>query len=307
MLSEAYLKLYTNGKAVVFTEDQDDIYFWSNIFIKKSKGYKIFPIIKYASSNGKAALLKIIPRLNNHLFIAVDSDFDYICFQNSKILGNKFIFHTYTYSKESYEYDEKNVLNCISKIFYQNTIDSNYPNFIIEYSKNCFKVLCCITFLISNNIKFKRSDFEKFIKFSSGDKFYKNGFNNLSVNKGIEFNNFISNQFNMIDFNSPEYLSHIVYLNSLGIFESNAYKFINGHILENTINKFLKEYKQFVQNSEIQYTKGIYPIGQPRNQEINKIVKHFHESCSISTFIKRFELDWNCRFMNNICKDLSKV
>ena len=37
MLSEAYLRVYTNGKAIIFTEDQDDIFFWKNIF--KNKGF----------------------------------------------------------------------------------------------------------------------------------------------------------------------------------------------------------------------------------------------------------------------------
>ena len=307
MLSEAYLKVYTAGKAIIFTEDQDDIYFWTKIFDSKSKGYKIFPIVKYANANGKVELLKLIPKLNNHLFIAVDSDFDYICREKSKILNNNFIFHTYLYSKESYEYDEKNILNIINKIFYQNAINHNYSDFILEYSKNCFSVLCCITFMINSNIKFNRKKFENFIKFSSGEKFYTDGFNNLAVKKTADLNKFLTTFSTIIDFESNEYLSHVLYLKSLGINELNAYKFINGHILEKTINKFLKEYKSYVQNYEIKYSETIYPVGQPRTQEINKIIKHFSENCSISTFVKRFDLDWSCMFMQNIYNDLTRI
>ena len=79
MLSEAYLRVYTKGKAIIFTEDQDDIFFWKNIFENKDIGYKVLPIVSLGTANGKPELLKIIENLHKHLFIALDSDFNYVC------------------------------------------------------------------------------------------------------------------------------------------------------------------------------------------------------------------------------------
>ena len=314
MLSEAYLRVYTKGKAIVFTEDQDDIFFWKNIFKNKGDGYKIFPSVSLGTANGKPELLKIIGNLHKHLFIALDSDLNYVCRNYQQDLHNKFInipfvFQTYTYSKESYEYDIVNINKYLSYIYYSKDIDSNFNAFISDFSTICFKVVLYITFMLEKGIAFNRNDFEKFLKFSGTDFFYVNDiFKNLANDNLINLNQMINNNYSgIVDINSIDYKNHLNYIESIGINNSTAYKFINGHILESSLSKFLNEYKSLVQKKELEHVASIYPEGQPKVQEINKIIKHFRENCSISTLIKRSEINSNCPFVQRIISDLSSV
>ena len=314
MLSEAYLRVYTKGKAIVFTEDQDDIFFWKNIFKNKGDGYKIFPSVSLGTANGKPELLKIIEHLHKHLFIALDSDFNYVCKIYQQDLHNKFldipfVFQTYTYSKESYEYDIVNIKRYLSYIYYSKDIDSNFNAFINDFSTICFKVVLYITFMLEKGIAFNRNDFEKFLKFSGTDFFYVNDISkNLANDNLINLNQMINNNYSgIVDINSIDYKNHLNYIESIGINNSTAYKFINGHILESSLSKFLNEYKSLVQKKELEHVASIYPEGQPKVQEINKIIKHFRENCSISTLIKRSEINSNCPFVQRIISDLSSV
>ena len=116
-----------------------------------------------------------------------------------------------------------------------------------------------------------------------------------------------NNYSGIVDINSIDYKNHLNYIESIGINNSTAYKFINGHILESSLSKFLNEYKSLVQKKELEHVASIYPEGQPKVQEINKIIKHFRENCSISTLIKRSEINSNCPFVQRIISDLSSV
>ena len=314
MLSEAYLRVYTKGKAVIFTEDQDDIFFWKNIFENKDIGYKVLPIVSLGNANGKPELLKIIEHLHKHLFIALDSDFNYVCKTYQEDLHNKFIntpfiFQTYTYSKESYEYDIDNIHKYLSYIYYSKDIDSGFDVFINDFFSICFKVVVYITFMLENGVVFNRSDFEKFLKFSKKDFFYVNDvFINLANDNLIKLNKMIDDNYSeIVNVNSVEYKNHLTYIESIGINRSTAYKFINGHLLESSLCKFLNEYKKLVKKKEIEHVASIYPEGQPRIQEINKVNKHFDENCSISTLTKRSEINSNCEFFQRIISDLSSV
>ena len=314
MLSEAYLRVYTKGKAIVFTEDQDDIFFWKNIFKNKGDGYKIFPSVSLGTANGKPELLKIIEHLHKHLFIALDSDFNYVCKIYQQDLHNKFldipfVFQTYTYSKESYEYDIVNIKKYLSYIYYSKDIDSGFDVFISDFFSICFKVVVYITFMLEKGVSFNRDDFEQFLKFSGTDFFYVNGnFVNLANDNLIKLNKMIDDNYSeIVNVNSVEYKNHLTYIESIGINRSTAYKFINGHLLESSLCKFLNEYKKLVKKKEIEHVASIYPEGQPRIQEINKVNKHFDENCSISTLTKRSEINSNCEFFQRIISDLSSV
>lgn len=314
MLSEAYLRVYTKGKAIIFTEDQDDIFFWKNIFKNKGEGYKIFPAVTLGSANGKSELLKIIGNLHKHLFIALDSDFNYVCknYQQDlhhKFLNIPFVFQTYTYSKESYEYDIINIKKYLSYIYYSKDIDSSFDIFINDFFNICFKVVIYITFMLEKGIAFNREDFEGFLKFSGTDFFYVNDdFKNLANDNLINLDKMINDNYSgIVNVNSIEYKNHLTYIDSIGINKSTAYKFINGHILESSLCKFLNEYKNLVQKKELEYVKSIYQEGQPKKQEINKVIKHFKENCSMSTLIKRSEINSSCPFIQRIISDLSSV
>lgn len=314
MLSEAYLKVYTKNKAIIFTEDQDDIFFWKNIFKIKGEGYKIFPVVSAGRANGKPELLKLIGSLHKHLFIALDSDLNYICksYQedlHNNFLSNNFIFQTYTYSKESYEYDVFNINQYLSCIFYTQDIKSFFDVFIKDFFDICFKVVIYISYMLDSGITFNRSEIEDCLKFKDTDFFFVNDtFKNLASINLMKLDDLFENKYSeIIDINSEEYLKHIAYLDSIGVSNSTAYKFINGHILENAICKFLEDYKNLVKKKELEYVKSIYDEGQPRVQEIQKVINHFENNCSISTLIKRSEINSNCSFAQRIVSDLSFV
>jgi hypothetical protein len=314
MLSEAYLKVYTKNKAIIFTEDQDDIFFWKNIFKNKGEGYKIFPIVSAGRANGKPELLKLIENLHKHLFIAVDSDLNYICkfYQedlHNKFLDNTFVFQTYTYSKESYEYDILKIQQYLSCIYYTQDVKSFFDVFIKDFLDICFKVVIYISYMLDSGITFNRSELEDFLKFKDTDLFFANDiFQNLARINLLKLDTIFDSKYSeIIDVSSEEYIKHIAYLDSIGVNNSSAYKFINGHILEKALCKFLDDYKALVKKKELEYAKSIYNEGKPRVQEIQKVIKHFDESCSISTLIKRSEINTDCAFVQRIVSDLSYV
>jgi hypothetical protein len=311
MLSEAYLNVYTKGKALIYVEDQSDVSFWKSLFDKCSLGYKIFSVSKApeALANGKNELIKLIPNLHSRLYIAIDSDLDFIC-KNRKplihqnIINNPHVLHTYVYNRENHEYSVFHTNECINKIFYTLIIENNFNSFITVYSEIAFKILCFTTFLIDNGIRFRAKNFNKYLVFKSNDFFYNSlAFENLAIKNLEELNNFILNNFIEV-YESNELISHANYLNELGINIENAYQYINGHLLEKTILKFLKEYKCFLKHHEISEAESIYPEGKPRNQELNKITNHFDEKCSIPTLINSQGINWNCHIVNQIYADI---
>lgn len=314
MFSENYINAYTKGKAIIYVEDQNDISFWKSFFDNFSLGYKVFQISKApgALANGKKELIKIIPNLHSRLYIAIDSDFDFICKNRNpliheNIINNSYVLHTYLYNKESHEYSLSHINKCIEKIFYTLDIESNFHTFIESYSKLCFILLSYITFFLEKKIPFKISEFKKFLTFKSNDFFYiSDTFVNLANNKILELNSYIKEKFNEIE-TSNEFINHIKYLNNIGIDLNNSYQYINGHLLERTILKFLKEYKSFVKSKEIQEANISYPEGKPRSQEIDKINNFFEEKCSILTLINSQGINWDCTTIQKILFDVSQL
>lgn len=312
MLSEAYLNVYTKGKALIYVEDQSDVSFWKCLFDKYSLGYKIFSVSKApeALANGKNELIKLIPNLHNRLYIAIDSDLDFLCKNrrpliHQNIVNNPHVLHTYVYNRENHEYSVFHINECINKIFYTIIVENNFNSFISVYSEISFKILCFTTFFIENKISFNEKDFNKYLVFKSSEFFYKSlEFENLAIKKLEELNNFILNNFSELSI-SNNFISHTNYLNALGVNIENAYQYINGHLLEKTILKFLKEYKSFLKCHEISEAENIYPAGKPRNQELNKINNHFDEKCSIPTLINSRGVNWNCHIINQIYADIT--
>lgn len=119
-------------------------------------------------------------------------------------------------------------------------------------------------------------------------------------------NSYIKEKFNEIE-TSNEFINHIKYLNNIGIDLNNSYQYINGHLLERTILKFLKEYKSFVKSKEIQEANISYPEGKPRSQEIDKINNFFEEKCSILTLINSQGINWDCTTIQKILFDVSQL
>ena len=98
-----------NNKIIVYVEAFPDISFWTVAFQKAGiSNVNVVEIGRDYSANGKNIIVSRIRsgdiQLGRKLFVALDSDHDYLLDKNNDIYSNEFCLQTYIYSIENYQY-----------------------------------------------------------------------------------------------------------------------------------------------------------------------------------------------------------
>lgn len=256
-LSEEYLQPYclmSNYKGLVFVEGLRDISFWDGILNEKDRdiNYNIMNVTDNGTK-GKTVLKKFMPQANRFAIFAMDSDFDYMCPDNSDdaiaINNNKYVLQTFVYSKESVCLHHSIIDLCLSDIRVTERIDFKIENYLITFSNYIFPLL--MAFLYLKNSK-KHPD----------DKL----FHSVITPKNPEFNaqyNLINDPFSEMKTSISEHLTLLrsmvtndnelekftAALEEKGLNKNNCYQYINGHHLEDVIvnpliNSLIKKLKE---------------------------------------------------------------
>ncbi|WP_425919453.1 hypothetical protein [Acinetobacter sp. TSRC1-2] len=299
--SPFFLKAYGfNSKGVCFVEDESDIPFWDFLLSKhlpKKFDIKAASSTKNPHARGKKVLLDKIPSLSNDHIIAIDSDFDYLFkTKNNLLLDNKYILHTFFYSRESllYRYERLDLIsNCIKY-----NIDHKFKpsDFLIVFSSKCYDAIINISYLVETEI-INYSDLN--IKINQA----------ININKKkshIKFDNFsiVNSIFDIIDSNIKNSLLDYEHLllpekieefklekEKLGLYKNNAYQYINGHILEEYIDSIFKYFiDHLVKNESLRIVSESQAVIEKNRrkhikQQTAKMENHLKDRCNYLTLI----------------------
>lgn len=228
----ASAKLY-HVNAVVHVEDADDIWFWQQLLSKYSPGrYKFLRATtneKGHVTSGCTQCLKYKDFLSQKFFICIDSDLRYLSCEDLR--AEKGILQTYTYSWENHcTFAAK-----LQKDFNERTggkIPFDFCLFLEKYSHIVYRPFLLMLFQERvNHTGFRRGDFHRCIalQYQKGDE---NG-NGATFLKRMEENltkaDDIAGQCGF-DFNAERERYA-----ALGLHETNAYLYVRGHDLYNSL------------------------------------------------------------------------
>jgi|GEM_PF-3897476 len=303
-----YISAYDfDGKGIIFIEDENDERFWTEVIEDLAKNRYTFKIATKKSLGkgsdevkirGKGALTKLYDTLNKTVMVAVDSDFDYICPENSecakKLSENKFIIHTFSYSTESVIFCEKSINLISSKIRYNLKISFDINDEIKKISNIIFESFSMFAYLNNKGLSIESSkQYHEIFRFSTSKEMFLDKNYNLCpciINElTINSNNKKEKYLKYIEDNGllDEYTAYLEYLNNLGLQKDNVYRFIRGHDLEEKIVIPLLEcLKHKILNDEISHIdQQTHSNEQIKEETKRKVINIFEEKMNLATMI----------------------
>ncbi len=241
---DAYFKDVAKGLAasttlykvdsVVHVEDKDDIWFWEQLLSKYRGGrYKFKPATRNEKGNrttGCTQCLKYKDFLSQKFFICIDSDLRYLF--NEDISASDGILQTYSYSWENH-CAFANKLQQSYKSYAQKGKDFDFVLFLQRYSAIVHKPFLLMLYQEKNRlVDFGRDTFRQCIslqyrkedELENGERFLKR----LSSSLLEKTQSIIENCGFDFDNESANYAT-------LGVKEGNAYLYVRGHCLYNSL------------------------------------------------------------------------
>lgn len=288
----SYLRAYTNSDGVVYVENESDVLFWTELFscALPQKKYKITPSTKSNDpTRGKRAIEALYPNLNPSALAAVDSDFDYLTpnrnEQSRQLIENKYVIHTFSFSRESILCSDIILNNSLSKtIFYFE------PAFCFKETLNHLSKLayrCLPLFLYGlNNCVTNLPENELHDKISAAFSPYLESMNPADIKQSI-IDDFLVDLSKKIN-KQQEYNTYITYLESCHLTEENAYRFISGHYLMNKVAETL--FKNEIRKLKVKECARIKAEATGKTtlikERMEQMHNHFSTRCSFHSLIE---------------------
>ena len=233
-------------KTYLYVEGMDDIDFWEKLLqddkidISSTSREE-----KQKSHKGKNTLRELAKKSNENLIIAIDSDFDFLCPNNSQSAMEfnncKYVIQTYFYSKESISL-QPNVIDLIlgkTKLNNEKII-SDFKSYIETYSEIIHK--CFIKFLFLRNERIKPLNSKKFHSaltpknpiFDTSFKIKNDPFSQVKIN-ALKIEKDLDNEIKKIPDYDVKLNDFITTTEEKGLLSNTSHCFINGHRLEDSI------------------------------------------------------------------------
>lgn len=272
-------------KKLIYVEDKSDIFFWEKLieFIDLDN----YEIMVYSNNKikGKRILETRFDDVSEYFMVAIDSDYDYLCpnYRKGSYLENKYILHTFGYSKESVLI-EKNKLNNFFKNI-KHTIDHKVEinEFLDKFSHLCFKGLSLyINEIINNRFEIQQDSFDSCFNILAENLI---DCNNLTINiKALDKVELKINKLFSNDCDQEEYKKTLEYMENFNINKSNAYRFISGHVLADLIYKIDELLKKHLMKKELDLDKEHCQNSKEIPQRKENLLSIFKNQFSIDTF-----------------------
>ncbi|MFL0003624.1 hypothetical protein ACJEQI_15320 [Klebsiella variicola] len=230
----------------VYVEGMDDVDFWHKLFNDDRIDISATSREENNKSHkGKSALRKLLPQANKYLIIAIDSDFDFLCPQNSQAAIDfnacRHVIQTQFYSKENITFQPKSVdLNIEKTSLVNEKIASDYKTYIEKYSMIIYDTF--VKFLFLRNLRIKPITSKYFHSqiipnmpiFNDRYELKNDPF--VNVRKKIrDMDILLTQEIHKIDNFESELTLFKSQLLDKGLSAENTYCFINGHIIEDSI------------------------------------------------------------------------
>ncbi|MBH2618307.1 DUF4435 domain-containing protein [Serratia ureilytica] len=275
-----------HAQGLLYVENPSDISFWRCVIQHVApKSYVVKPISKEKSA-GKRTLEKVYPDLHKSYIVGVDSDFDYICPNRHEradsLNNNKFILHTFAYSRENYECCHESIEGLCDILYFHERLPSEIHNSLNKYSKIIYPALCLFAYLHNQNWQ-KHVDgiFIQTVKIASDSCLLTDDLKMNSVALEalqVKINTYIAEYTPQVKADD-ELEKFIAKMNEKGITENTAYLFINGHYLqENLIKPMLIKIIKATKLREKNYIEKAYPGDNKKNtrkDKKNEIENHY--------------------------------
>lgn len=284
-------------KGLVYIEDDSDQVFWEKfIYSHFPNKYNVQASIKNRpDQRGKRALEKLYQGANEKVLIAVDSDYDLICPLSNPVYSyflksNKFIIHTFGFSRESALLEKESLHNFFKSIKYTIEHNVNISSFLNKFSQISFEGLVFFSNELNSGNIFNliESDFHACFNIL-GHKIVKD---DLSLDENllniIEVN--LKSYFQQLKYNSKQIAQAEDYLKNLNISPENAYRFISGHIVYDLILKIHEQLIDILYEKEIEHIKNSFS-GDAIGQRISQIKKSFPKLFPLEAFCHHYPIN----------------
>lgn len=276
----------------LYTEDDSDIWFWEK-FIETvlPNKYRIMTL----ANRGKRALEPHYHKAKPEALIAVDSDFDYLCpnvHHGSQFQSNPYLLHTFTYSRESVLIERSYIQRFIEDIKFTIAHDVDIDAFIQEFSKLVYDGLIKFISLKNfKNIDLNNDEFHKCFHITHRQTIVLNSKNLPTIDMSVlsDISDNFAKYFQPYSISSAEYESSRSHLNRLGVNENNAYRFINGHSLEELVLKIIEQLVIALSNLELNTIKQGFQGKQIADRK-KQVEKELKQVSQLHTHLRRYPI-----------------
>lgn len=283
-------------KILVFVEDDDDVVFWKLLF-KQYENQKIVFKVRTpchdSFEHSKKQVLERIKRWNGlcgKFFVGcVDSDYDYLADETTKrstlICNNPFIFQTYTYSIENYLCYAESLCDIVLKIVRKDIDLPDFESLLKEISNSVYPLLLwsVLFYTDENPDSFAPKDITRIIRLPgriNPDEYdaVKQRIQENAISKENELKRDHSHLCLKIEEFARE-------LEKKGLTRENAYLFLKGHTLFNSlIVPLLSSIVTSVQTERFEEISSKAKSSEERQNRINKLR---NESGDVTSVVKQ--------------------
>ncbi len=228
----------------VYVEGWDDVAFWRNIFDDFSESgitFEIMPPVRSDMAKGKKVVLDFINNSGPHLFLAVDSDFDWIfdgrTHTSSRMKNCKWLVQTYAYAIENLQCAVPSLSSVLSKATRIDLPVFDFVLFFENYSKSIFDLFVWYVWsaFVETSHTLPLSKFSNAVRIPYID-FRSNGKDMLEA-----IARSASKLYRKLCAEYPEKADEVVkysdYLHSRGILETETIYYMQGHTLKDCVVK----------------------------------------------------------------------
>lgn len=230
-------------KIIAYVESYDDVFFWRTVLAPFEDSTRYFEVMlpsKHALLRGKKSVLMnfIGENTGPDMIACVDADYDYLMQgatpQSQKVIWSPYVFHTYVYAIENFQCYAESLHSVAVMVTLNDHSIFDFCRFLQAYSQAIYPLLVWSVLLYRNGdySRFTLSDLNRVIELG--------GFNlarpqdcldklRSKVNRKVHW---LQQHFQG---NKQEYLNLKAELRQLGVTSSNAYLYIQGHHLFDTI------------------------------------------------------------------------
>lgn len=220
-------------RASVHLENRDDERFWNKLLQTYRPGsYNYIYSSQNAEGNvtsGCIQCLQFADYLSDRFFVCIDSDYRYL--RQDKVLDNKYILQTYTYSWENHYCYAEHLQTMLSANATETTFD--FRSFLSSYSSIAYKPLLLYLYMDRQKLKgFGQRNFNDImaLQYQTGD--LDNSGETMIARFKSNVETFLASLGEVDGFDFDEEKSRY---ESLNLYEANAYLHVRGHNLYHTI------------------------------------------------------------------------
>lgn len=299
------------NKGFVFVEDDSDSNFWEEFISHIYPGEYTFRTSSKSGEKitGKRFLESIYDKASSKFIIAVDSDYDYIAAKDQPdhaFNHSKYIIHTYGFSRESVQLEKSSLQEFFRRCKWTVTHNVDLMGFLDLFSKLSFQNLTKYFILLKANgysTEFQK-DFDSCFNVKDRELVDENLCLDLSIIDSIEHSLdafFINKNISIEEIESAQ-----CFLESIGINNGNAYRFISGHVFFDLMKKIHADTLIQLKKKEIEKIDRNV-TGVERGNRVKQIKNGFKDTFSFNAHCNVYPINLEDEVHKLILADIKNI